>query len=150
MSYTPIIAPGDLKMKMYPEVQALITRGDTTIAVEAIDSAISETKMYLSKYDLVALFGSVTNNTAATFTDVFLKNIVKSLAVWNLLNLANPNVDMAVALTNYEQAIASLKAIQKGFAQPDGWPYLPAPNPNIPDGDAIEWRSRKKKNNYFY
>ena len=148
--YTPIIAPADLNTKIYPEVQAVITRGDASISIKAISSAISEVKMYLSKYDLVAMFGSVTGNTAATYQDEFLTDLVKSVATWHLIRLANPSVDVAITRSGYEDAISSLKKIQAGLCQPDGWPYLQTINPNIPEGDAIEWTARRKRHNYFY
>jgi hypothetical protein len=148
-AYTPIIAPADLYTSMYPEVQTLITRGDSTIAVKAISSAISEVKMYLSKYDLVQLFGDPVNNTAATFTDELLNDYVKNIAVWYLLRLANPNVDMSVAVTYYEKAISSLRAIQKGMAQPDGWPYKDTTGETAPQGDSIYSHSNCPNKNFF-
>jgi hypothetical protein len=147
--YTPIIAPADLKTKIYPEIQALITRGDADIQLEAIDTAIAEVKMYLSKYDLVQMFGSSVQNVSATFSDSYLSSLVKTVAVWNILRLANPNIQMSVAFTSYEQAISSLKKIQTGMAQPDGWPYKNTIGETAPQGDSIYSNSNPQKRNHF-
>jgi hypothetical protein len=122
---------------MYPQVQAKITRDDTSIAVAAIDSAVSEAKMWLSKFDLVALFGDEAQDVSATVNDPFLKEIIKAIAVWYLLRLANPNIDMALALTWYEKAVGTLKNIQAGKMQPDGWPYKDTTNDTAAPGNAI-------------
>jgi len=147
--YQPIVSPADLKTKMYPEVQQLITRSDDSIATEAIDIAISQAKMYLNRYDLVALFGDATANVSATITDPYLNSMVKDIAVWQLLRLANPNIDMSVALTAYEKTIASLKDIQAGKANPQGWPYQDTTGETAPQGDQITASSNAKRNPYF-
>ena len=123
MPYTSIIAPADLNSVIYPEIQDQITRSDGgAIATEAIDTAIQEVKMYLTRYDLTALFGDPVANTAATFSDSYLKRIIKDIATWRLLQLANPNYLYESAKGLYDQAIDSLKRIQRGAADPQ-WPY---------------------------
>jgi len=150
MAYVPIIVPSDLNTQMYPEVQAVITRGDDTIPTKAINSAISEVQMYLNnKYDLVQLFGSPTGNTSATFSDEMLNDLVKAIAVWHLLRLANINVDMSVALTWYEKAIQSLRAIQAGKAVPYGWPYKDTTGETAPRGDSITSRSNPRRRTHY-
>ena len=147
--FSPIIAPADLYTQMYPEVQAIITRGDATIPAKAIDSAIKETKMYLSKFDLVKLFGDATQNVSATISDEFLNDLVKSIAIWRVLRLANINVDMQLALTWYDQAIATLVRIKKGNMQPEGWPYKDTTGETAPQGDSIYATSNPPKKNFF-
>jgi hypothetical protein len=92
--------------------------------------------MWLSQYDLVALFGDETQAVSATLDDAFLKEIVKAISVWYLLRLANVNVDMALALTWYEKAIGNLSNIQKGKMSP-AWPYADTTDFTAPDGDAF-------------
>lgn len=150
MPYTPIVSAADLKTHMYTEVVNVITRGDGTITTKAINAAISEVKMYLSgRYDLVKMFGSADDDTAATYTDEFLLELVKAIAKWHLCKLSNVAIDLSLARSAYEDAIDSLKAIQKGMAQPDGWPYRQADTVTPPDSTMIEYTTRKKSNNYW-
>jgi hypothetical protein len=147
--YTPIVTPYDLKSKMYPEVQQLISRGDESIVIETIAQAIMEVKMYLNKYDLVALFGSEANDVAASQPDVLIQSLVKTIAAWHLLCLANPNADLALANTKYEQAIKTLKDIQAGKANPDGWPYRDMTDFTAPNGDSVFSISNPRKPTHF-
>lgn len=143
----PIITPGDLGTNIYADIIEEITRGDNTIAERAIDAAISEVKLYLGKYDLVALFG--TADTPPTVTDELLNRLVKDTACWHLLRVANPNADYASHRTAYTDAISTLKNIMNGQAQPENWPYAtPADNP-LPDGNAISWNSNVKRENHY-
>jgi hypothetical protein len=121
--YTPIVQPADLASVAYAEVINEITRNDGgALATEAIATAIQEVKMYLTRYDIVQLFGDGVS-TSATFTDVYLTRIVKDVAMWHLIELANPNINYEAVKDRYDQAIESLKRIQKGLANPL-WPYM--------------------------
>lgn len=150
MPYTPLIAPADLHSVAYPEVIDEITRSDGgALAIEAIDTAIQEAKAYLSAYDLVQLFGSPTANTPPTFTDAFLTRLVKNIAMWQLLQLANPNINYEDAKVRYEQAVKTLEKIQKGTMQPAGWPYIDTTNETFPQGDSVSASSNPKRFNSF-
>ena len=149
MVYAPIIAPADLYTQMYPEVQAIITRGDGTIATKAINSAIAEMKMYLSKFDLIQLFGDVTTNVAATLSDEFLNDLCKSISIWHLIRLANPNIDTEVAYTWYKDAVKSLDKIQRGHMMPQGWPYQNTVGESVAQGDSIYSNSNYRKPTHF-
>ena len=144
----PIITQADLATNIYAEVINEITRSDSTITDRAIATAIQEAKMYLARYDLVQLFG--TDTTDPLIRDEYLNSIVKDLACWHLLRLSNVSIDYTVFRTAYQDAIAALKNIMAGQAQPEGWPYLDttASEP-VPDGDAISWNSNPKRNNYY-
>lgn len=121
--YTPLIVPADLNSVMYPEIQDEITRNDGgALATESIDTAIQEVKMYLTRYDLVALFGDQQSAVSATVSDSYLKRMVKDIATWHLLQLANPSILYDAAKSRYDQAIDSLKRIQNGRADPP-WPF---------------------------
>lgn len=143
----PIISETDLGTNLYPEVVAEITRADNTITDRAIDAAVQEAAMYLSRFDLVQLFGNGT--TLPTVSDEFLKVLVKDLACWHLVRLCNTGVDYAVFRTAYADAIETLEKIQQGKLQPQGWPYLDATGLTAAAGDAISWHSNRKRHNYF-
>jgi hypothetical protein len=144
----PIITQADLATNIYEEVVNEITRSDNTITDRAIATAIQEAKMYLFRYDLLQLFG--TDDTEATISDEYLNSLVKDIACWHLLRLSNVSVDYAVFRTAYEDAIASLKSIMGGQAQPQGWPYAEvAISEDVSDGDNVSWNSNPKRNNYY-
>ncbi len=143
----PIISQADLATNIYAEIITEITRADGTIADRAINAAISEAKMYLARYDLVQLFG--TDNTEPTVQDEYLESLVKDLACWHLLRLSNAGVDFTAYRTAYQDAIGTLKNIMAGQAQPAGWPYLDTTTETAPDGDAINWNSNPKRNNFY-
>jgi len=104
--------------------------------------------MYLSRYDLEQLFGSA--DVEATVKDEYLNSIVKDIACWHLLRLSNVAIDYTVFRTAYEDAIAALKSIMTGQAQPQGWPYTHVTEPTgIPDGSSISWNSNLRRNNYY-
>lgn len=143
----PIITQSDLSTHIYTEVLNEITRTDNTLVAKAINTAIQETKMYLNRYDLVALFG--TDVASPTVTDEYLKSIVKDITCWHLVRLSNVNVDYNVYRNNYYDAINALKTIMNGGANPDGWPYRDISSNMLTDGDTVSWNSHIKRENYF-
>ncbi len=146
--YTPIVTPAELN-NIYPEIITEITRNDGgALATEAIDTAIEEIKMYLTRYDMIQLFGDAANAIAASFTNAYLSRIVKDIAVWHLIQLANPNIDYEIYKHRYEEHIASLRRIQKGDADPK-WPYLDTTGEAAPQGDSVSAFSNPKRNNSY-
>lgn len=153
MAVSIYLTKEELKTHLYPEVLETISRADDTIVEDSITDAIREAQGYLNKYDLAAMFGTEANgDTEAvppTFTDAVLKRKVKAVAVWNIVQLANPNIDMAVVRTGYEDAVRWLKDVQRGQVAFQDWPFKPAADITAPaDGNSIEYVSRTKRNNY--
>jgi hypothetical protein len=148
MSYTPIIIPDDLKTHIYPEILEEISRADDTIITTAIDNGISEVKIYLSRYDLTQLFGDAGTDTAASFTDPYLTGICKDVICWNLIKLANPNVNYQHIRQCYDDAITALKMIQAGKANPN-WPYLDPSGITTPPGISVSIIANTKRNNRY-
>lgn len=142
----PIITIADLGTNLYPEIIDEITRSDSSITNAAIAAAEQEAKMYLGRYDIVTLFGTGTD--APVSPDPYLQSLVKDLACWHLLRLANPGTDYAASRTAYQHALAALKEIRNGGANPQGWPYA-TPVGDTPDGDAINWYSNERRNNHY-
>lgn len=143
----PIITSADLATNIYPEIITEITRSDSSITGRAINAAIAEAKMYLSRYDLLQLFG--TDITSPSVQDEYLKTLVKDLAAWHLIRLSNTGIDYTTYRTAYQDAITALKNIQGGQAQPQGWPYLDTSSETAPPGDSINWNSNPKRNNFY-
>ena len=153
----PIILPADLHTQLYPEVQQIITRGDDTIAEKAISSAISDAKSFLARYDLIAIFGNdfASPPVAASFTDEFLNDIIRSIAVWHLLRLASPGIDLSVANTWYENAMRNLKQISTGVRNPTipgtnmPWPYRDTSADTAPQGNSIYFNSNPRVDTFW-
>ena len=135
--YTPIVLPADLNNLIYPEIQNEITRNDGgALATAAIAMAIEEVQIYLSRYDLVQLFGAPTASppTSATFpVPNLLKQFIIKIAAWNLITLCNANVLYESMKDGYEHTIHTLRDIQKGIGAPQ-WPIYEPPAP--PTGGA--------------
>ena len=149
MPYTPIITSNDLTTHIYPEILTEITRNDGgTLATAAIDLAIEEVKLYLTRYDLVQLFGDPIANTAPTFSSPLLNNYVKIIAIWQLICLANPNINYEVFRARYEDTIATLKRIQLGTAVPQ-FPYADKTGETAPPGDQIITFSNPPRQQHF-
>ncbi|HXS38324.1 MAG TPA: phage protein Gp36 family protein [Flavipsychrobacter sp.] len=155
MSY---LQKSDLYTNMYPEVIDEITRANESnppamygdaIVNDAINVAIQEAKSYLSRYDLVQLFGSADGSVAPTLVDYNLQRKVKDIVCWHLLALCNTNIDMTLFEMKYNRSIEYLKDIQKGLVNPDGWPYIDTTNETAPQGDAIDVQYFPKRNNNF-
>jgi len=154
--YAPIIAPGDLSNIIYPEVITEITRNDGgVIATKAIAIGIAEVKMYLTRYDIVQLFGDATvteanpEGIAATFSDPYLTQMCEYVCLWHLIQLANPNINYDSAKLLYEQTIDSLKRIQKGLADPR-WPYQDTTGETTPKSDQVTVQQAPCRDNFYY
>ena len=143
----PFITATDLATNIYAEVLTQITRNDSTIVDKAISAAIQEAKMYLARFDLYQLFCS--RGSTPSFQDEYLKSMVKDIACWHLLRLSNPGIDLSTYRTAYQDAIASLKNIMNGQAQPQGWNYANTDNEVANKGDSINWNSNPKRENFY-
>lgn len=121
---------------------------DFDIAAEAIDCATAEVKAYLSRFDLPKLFDPLATGFV---NDKNLKSKVKDVACWHLIKLANPNIDVAMFRTAYEDARDKFFAkVQSGDLDPEGWPYkADDPGTDFPEGNAIVFSTETKRNNHF-
>jgi hypothetical protein len=143
-----LIGTGDLQTHLYSEISEEIVRGNEDLITTAISVGISEAKSYLGKYDLVQLFGTV--DVDPTLTDDNLKNKVKDIAAWQLVKLANPNIDLKLFRTAYEDAIRWLERIQAGKQDPDGWPYKPVdPVTGVDLYSSVKASSNYKRSNHW-
>ncbi|MDO5106125.1 hypothetical protein [Capnocytophaga sp.] len=131
----------ELKTHAYDyELQAII-QGDETIALASIDTAIEYAKSKLMKaYDVEAIF-----STTGSDRNPLLLKIVKDIAVWELIGLANPSIDYTDKKYRYEQAVDWLTAVYKG---------MPANLPVKVEADtsnskSFSLHSNPKRANYF-
>ncbi|MDN4754451.1 DUF1320 family protein [Porphyromonadaceae bacterium W3.11] len=104
----------ELKTHLYKDNIDVITRGDDTIVVSAIDSAIQEAKGYLAHYDREAIFEATGGERNA-----HLHIFVKDIASWHLVNLCNAGTDLQLRESRYLRAIDWLKGVQANKVNPD-------------------------------
>lgn len=123
------------------------TTGPDAIVTKSINNGISEAKSYLNRYDLVKMFDD--DDAKRTFKDEFLNTVVKDIICWQLIKLANPNINLELFRTSYKDAIDTLIKVMKGLIDPQ-WP-LRVDDPNTPNDDAgnVEFRSEIKRQNHF-
>ena len=134
MSY---LTAEDIKTHLYSENVEVISRGDNTLLVAAIDAALAEAKGYLTAYDIATEFEKKGDKRNAILV-VFLKDI----AVWHFLTLCNAGSDLQLRQDKYERAIDWLKSVQKGSVVPD-LPLLEKPT------GAILFHSNRKRINHY-
>lgn len=141
------LVKADLESHLYGENIDEITRDDDTKVTTAINAAVAEAKSYLSRFDLTKLF---VDTDPDFINDAALKDHVKSLAVWKLIRLCNPNISLEMMRTNYEDAVEWLKMVQSGESDPAGWAYKPDDaDTGYVEGSAIISSSNTKRTNHF-
>lgn len=105
----------ELKTRSHIEVINAITRDDDSIVEIIISESISFMKGYLTaRYDADAIF----NQTGGSRDQVVLK-MLKAIVVYEIYSAHNPLMMTDVVKDNQAQAIAWLKAVQKGQINPD-------------------------------
>jgi phage gp36-like protein len=134
MSYLTI---DEIKTHLYGENVEVISRGDDTLMISAIDSALAEAKGYLTAYDINAEFQLAGENRNA-----LLVTFLKDIAVWHFINLCNAGTDLELRQDRYERAIDWLESVQKGYVVPD----LPALEAKT---GQILFSSNHKRQNHF-
>jgi phage gp36-like protein len=113
----------ELFTHLYPEQVEAIQGDDERFLTAAVSGAIVQAKGYLHRYDIPRIFGATGDSR-----DPFLLIILKDIAVWHYINIANPNIDTAIREKRYNDATAWLRGVQKGDIIPD------FPIPENPDG----------------
>lgn len=112
----------------------------------AIKNAVGEVKSYLNRYDKVAMLSDTDNQR--TFQDYFFDSKVKDIACWHLVKLANPNVNLELFRTAYEDAIKYFKDVQRGNVDPE-WPLKDDPDTELDESGHISATSNTKRTNHY-
>ena len=138
----PLLTAADLQTHIYPEITDVITRSNTSIVTIAINNAESEAKSYLNRFDIVTMFNT-------TYTDQWLKSLVKDIACWHIIKLANPNINMELFRASYEDAISYFKNVMKGNVDPL-WPLrIDDPETPFDESGHISSSSNIKRSNHY-
>lgn len=147
--YTPILQPSDLVTYIYPEILDEITRADGgALATAAIDMAIEEAKMYLTRYDLIQIFGDAATNVSATYRNASIDDMIKIIAVWKIIQLGNPNINYEQHRVLYQDTIRKLERIQDGKSDPR-YPYYDTSTETAPPSDQVTIIANPKRSNYY-
>lgn len=134
------------KTELYPEVIEKITREDEESAELQIMAAESLVKSYMRRYDIDAIFG--TESAEPTYPDELVKKIVKVIASWYIVKLANANVNLELFRLGYEDAIKWLDDLKDGKVDPV-LPYLPTEDGANNPGTGVQYYSNIKRTNSF-
>lgn len=128
----------DFDTHMYPEIIGVIERQDNDILEKAIAAAEGEAKGYLSRYDIETLF-----ETTGVNRDPTLLLYLKDIAMWHFILLANPDTDLELRRTRFEDAIKWFEKIQAGKIVQKQWP-IPSPEVEGSDIWLVSSQPRRK------
>ena len=138
----------DLDQTIYNYQVTQITEGNSTIVLQALLTAESEVRGYLSEsnrrehldgrlhYDVAAIF-------AATGTDrnALLLTLTLTIAKWYIVELCNADIIYEVAKERYDRAVALLNKIAKGEINLADLPLI---TPAEDQPSALRFGSRPK------
>jgi hypothetical protein len=110
------LTPADFTSRLYAQKIAAISNGDDTLLPIAINTAIAEAQLYLSRYNITDLFGKVGDDR-----DPILLQWLKDITVWQFIGLSNPGIDYEDAELRRNNAISGLKNVQNANTPPVGW-----------------------------
>lgn len=133
----------DFKTRAYQEKLDAISEGDDALLPNAINAAIAEAKLYLSRFDLEDLFGKTDDDR-----DPILLVWCKDIALWQFIGLANPGIDYEDCQTRRNNAIKSLKEIQASTGVPIGWKLLAVDSNGYNPSTSMHVSSNPKRNTY--
>ncbi len=136
------------KTSLYPEIINKITRNDNSAAELQILAAEEYAKSFLFKYDLNAIFGTETE--PPTHKSELIKRIVKTIASYYLVRMANPNVQIELFRADFEDVKTLLEDMRDGKNN-SGLPYA-TDNTTTPEDEGnsdIHFSSNPKRTNHF-
>lgn len=135
--YLPI---EELKTHAYDEEISAIIRDDETIAVACIDMAIEfATSKLMKHYKTDEIFSAEGNAR-----NPLVLKIVKDIAIWELIGLANPSVDYNDKRYRYEQAVDWLTAVYKGMPA-----NLPRIEEKTSENTSFQYHSNPPRTNHY-
>lgn len=109
------ISKDDIEKAIFKEHLKALSREDLNIE-NAIEEAVLEVQSYLTvRYNMeleLAKIGTARNKLVVKF--------VRSIAIWNIYNIASQSVIPESRKLEYENTIATLKLVQKEQATIDG------------------------------
>ena len=109
------LTPAELSTHLYDYQVEQITGGDSSIALSAISTAQAQVRSYLAtRYDCDAIFAATGTNR-----DALVLHLVKSLAAYHLVRLANPDAIYERYRDDYRDALDTLARLADGTSRAD-------------------------------
>jgi phage gp36-like protein len=137
----------DLQKGMKAEVITTITRGDQTVAEQAIEDACQEAAGYLSaRYDTAAEFGKTPESSDRCPLAV---KLVRDIALYNIYNFSNPANIPPNRVKSYENAIALMKAAATEKANIPGLLRLNTAEDGTVTSSYVSYGGNDKRINHF-
>lgn len=134
------LTPEELKTHAYDEEISEIIRDDETIAYACIDMAIElATSKLMKHYNTADIFSAEGEQR-----NPLVLKIVKDIAVWELIGLANPSIDYPDKKYRYEQAVDWLTAVYKGMPA-----NLPRVEEKTSENNSFKYHSNPPRTNRY-
>lgn len=131
----------DIIKALHGEYLDEITRNDELIIKAGIDAAISEMKAYLANiYDVQLIFSATGNNRNA-----LLVEFAVDIAIYNIVEIDRPGIDMEDRRARYKRAIDWLKQVRDGNLNAD----LPLLDNTEENKNPILYGSLSKRKNHY-
>lgn len=139
------ITENDLYSKIRTSDLRQIAGDDTTIIQHAISCAVGlvRSKIDAAKYDVPRIFDATGDQREG-----LLISICVDVAIYEVVAIAQPNVDLTDRRERRSQALAYLDDVRDRNL-PTGWPLLPEDSGATPDTAPVVSGSRPPRNNYF-
>ena len=135
------ITKDDIIKALHGEYLEEITRGDDLIVDANIDAAIEEMGGYLSGiYDIDVVFAQTGANRNS-----LLVQFGADIAIFNIVEVDRPGIDMEDRTLRYKRAIAWLKEVMKGNINAK----LPKLEEDEDKQEKVIFGSRPKRNNHY-
>ena len=107
--------PSELSTHLYDYQVEQITGGDQTLVLAAISTAQAQARSYLAtRYDCDQIFAAT-----GTDRDPLVLHLVKSLAAFHLVRLANPDAIYQRYRDDYRDALDTLARLADGTSRAD-------------------------------
>jgi hypothetical protein len=138
----------DLDQTIYNYQVTQITEGNSTIVLQALLTAESEVRGYLSesnrrehldgrlRYDVAAIFGAT-----GDLRNALLLTLTLTIAKWYIVELCNADIIYEIAKERYDRAVALLNKIAKGEINLADLPLI---TPADDQPSALRFGSRPK------
>lgn len=135
------ISKDDIIKSLHLEYLDEITRSDDTIVEVNINAAEAEMKGYLSGiYDTDYIFSRTGSDRNALLVEF---NV--DIAIYNLVDIDRPGIDMEDRYRRYKRAIDWLKAVMEGKINAD----LPKLEEDEEKQQGVIYGSRQKRGNHY-
>lgn len=132
----------DLAAKIRLSDLRQITGQNDMVALHAMSYAEGIAKTYLRKYDIIKLFESQDEQR-----DDLLMSLLSDIAIYEIVAIAQPNIDLTDRRERKGQAIAYLQQVKDGQIT-TGWPLQPSDQSNITES-PVENGGTPSRGNYF-